>query len=315
MYVGYVGAALLIEGLTIANVSYANSNVNDSIVCTLPQEHWKFTTAITISTFAAFFSYSLMTFFVLIPVNSILCCSSECCCSNGCCTAYRKVLSDSALSPYNDDDESSNLSAKEIGYFFTNYVVVLVLFICSFISSFVYAHSVYNKGHCWMNALYLAMIVLHLSSQFCAIHSCFIFSKIIYKVTNKLQRLATEMDQVNFLCPINTSSELLTKLASLVQNEKDAKSKRELECILCLLQSDKVEKMDRGRYLWLQKADQNFIKQVKPMLILFGFWFIFHWTLYALTSSAAQCIYCTIYHRIYPVQIQVSRQLQLSAKC
>ena len=279
MYLGYVGTALVIEGLTIANVSYTTSTGYDSIICTLPQEHWKFTTAITISTFAAFFSYSLMTFFVLIPVNSILCCSSE-----DCCTAYGKALRDSALSPYNDDDKSSNLSAKEMGYFFTNYVVVLVFFICSFISSFVYAHSVYNQDYCWMNALYLAMIVLHLCSQFCAIHSCFIFSKIIYKVTNKLQKLATEMDQVNFLCPINTCSELLTKLASLVQNEKDAKSKRELECILCLLQSDKVEKMDRGRYLWLQKMDQNFIKQVKPMLILFGFWFIVHWTLYALTS-------------------------------
>ena len=270
MYIGYVGTALSIEVCTIANITYTTSIGNDKIICMLPQEHWKFTTAVTISTFAAFFSYSLMTFFVLIPVNSIRCCSSKCCCSNGCCTTYGKALRDSALSPYNDDDKSSNLSAKEIGYFFTNYVVVLVFFICSFISSIIYAHSVYDQGRCWMNALYLAMMVLHLCSQFCAIHSCFIFSKIIYKVTNKLHNLTTEMNRVNF--PI---SRMLIK---------HVQSKTKLVCIQDLLQSQKVEDVERGRYQWLQKIDQNFIKQVKPMLKLFGFWFIVHWTLYALTT-------------------------------
>ena len=290
VYFGYVGTALAVEGFTIANVSYTTSIGNDKIICMLPQEHWKFTTAITISTIAAFFSYSLMTFFVLIPVNSIHCCSSKCCCSKcccseGCCTAYIEALRDSALSPFNDDEESSKLSAKEMGYFFTNYVVVLGLFICSFISSFLYAHSVFNRGYCWMNALYLAMIVLHLCSQFCAIHSCFIFSKIIYKVTNKLKNLAKTMEQVNVSKPIKADSEMLSTLKSLVEVEKDVQSKKELESIQDLLKPNKdKEEVDRGLYHWLQKMDQNFIKQVKPMLELFGLWFIVHWTLYALTT-------------------------------
>ena len=42
--------------------------------------------------------------------------------------------------------------------------------------------------------------------------------------------------------------------------------------------------VDRGRYFWLQKMDQEFIKQVRPTLILFGEWFIFHWVLYTLTT-------------------------------
>ena len=96
--IGYVGTAIAVEGVTIANVSYNDSSTgNGSNICTLPQEHWKFTTAITISTIAAFSSYSLMTFFVLIPVNGC------CCCNDDCCTAYRKALRDSALSPYNDE--------------------------------------------------------------------------------------------------------------------------------------------------------------------------------------------------------------------
>ena len=276
--IGYVGTALAVEGFTIANASYNVSSTGyDSIICTLPQEHWKFTSAITISTIAAFFSYSLMTFFVLIPVNSILCCSSK-----DCCTAYGKALRDSALSPYND--ESSNLSNEQTNYFLVNYFVVFGLFICSFISSVVYADFVYNQDYCWMNALYLAMIVLHLFSQLCAIQSCFIFSKIIYKVTNKLENLVKEMDHVNVSRPIKANSEMLTKLTKLVENENDQQSKTELQYILPLLQSDDKEMLDRGSYHWLQKMDQNIIEQVKPILKLFGYWFIFHWTFFALTT-------------------------------
>ena len=41
--IGYVGTALAVEGFTIANASYNVSSTGyDSIICTLPQEHWKF---------------------------------------------------------------------------------------------------------------------------------------------------------------------------------------------------------------------------------------------------------------------------------
>ena len=56
-------------------------------------------------------------------------------------------------------------------------------------------------------------------------------------------------------------------------------SKTELVCIKDLLQSEKVEDVET-----LSMASKKFIKQVKPMLKLFGFWFIVHWTLYALTT-------------------------------
>ena len=107
-----------------------------------------------------------------------------------------KALKDSTLSPYNDDDVSSNLSPKQTCYFFINYVVVLALFASSAVSSLYYANTVNDHGYCWINTVYLAMIVLQLNSHFCAIQSCFIFSKIIYKVTNKLNNLPKKMDRV-----------------------------------------------------------------------------------------------------------------------
>ena len=59
-------ASCMINGLT-------NYTTNCTINCTLPQEHWKFSTAITIGSIASFLSYSLMTCWILIPVNVILC--------------------------------------------------------------------------------------------------------------------------------------------------------------------------------------------------------------------------------------------------
>ena len=226
---GYVGTVLVIEGLRIANHSSINITDNDSINCMLPQEHWKFTTALTISAIAAISSYCLMTFVILIPVNIIRCYSKEsdlnkrdsnksdddseeCCCSPSYCISYKKALNDNVLSPFNDNDkdndESSNLSIIQTWYFYTNYLVVILLFICSFVSSIVYAVSdtIYDCGYCWIDYLYLTMIVLQLISQFCAIQSCFIFSKIVYKVTNKLDKLAEKMDQINKETAIRVSS-------------------------------------------------------------------------------------------------------------
>ncbi len=55
-----------------------------------------------------------------------------------------------------------------------------------------------------------------------------------------------------------------------------------LSCaVSCLVHKEKV---DRENFHQLQKIDKEFIDQVKSTLHLFGVWFIFHWTLYALTT-------------------------------
>ena len=304
VYAGYVVTAMTIEGFTIANYSFiisTSSTGNDKTICMLPEEHWKFTTAITIGAFAAFFSYSMITCSILIPVNTI-----RCCCKKGYCTIYKKAFNDDALSPYKDDP-SSKMTDIDTWWFFANYIFLLVLFSCSFISSIIYALSIYDQGRCWLNALYLAMIVLHLSSQFCAIHTCFLFSKIVYKVTNKLKKLAKVMKLANFSGTV--TKDVLAELNKLIEseqkeNEKYDNSKGDLVNIKTLLETkiegsddqsrkNEQEKVDKGCYYWLQKMDQDFIKQVQPMLELFGVWFIVHWILFALTTvfGSLQCMY------------------------
>ena len=260
----------MINGLT----SYTT---NCTINCTLPQEHWKFSTAITIGSIASFLSYSLITCLILIPVNVIEHTTRICrLCKNCIKHGYKKALKNGVLSPFDDTDKLG------IGYFYTNYIFVhIVLFLGCLVSSILYIKAVYNQkdsqnqtliynlGSCWNNKVNIARIAFHLISQFCAIQSCFIFSKIVYKVTNRLDDLFEVISNLlDFERNPNTDDVHVMEDADLID----------------LLQSTNSEKIDKGRYIWLQKMDQEFIKKVEPTLNLFGIWFIFHWVSFALTT-------------------------------
>ena len=218
LYLGHVVTAVTVKVCRIGNISDTINTSNGTINCALPHVHWKFSTAVTVGAFAAFFSYCFFTIIILMPVNGIFPCFSKCgrrrtCYSacvfcNACSNAHRKAFKNGTLSPFNDSNESSNMSATETICFFINYIIMLILYICSFGSSLWFAFAVYykynnhqpiyNLDSCWISKLNIAKIVLHFSVGFCTIHSCFIFSKIVYKVTNKLNKLAVDMDQVDF---------------------------------------------------------------------------------------------------------------------
>ena len=291
VYIGYVATAFIVEGLTIANTSSTVMALTDnvSINCTLPQEHWKFTTAVTISAIAAIFSYGLMTVFILIIANIIRCGTSE---NDRCCIAYMKALRDGALSPYNDDDdESSKLLPEQTCYFFTNYVVVLVLFFFSAVSSVYYATTVNDRGYCWINTVYLAMIVLQFNSHFCAIQSCFIFSKIVYKVSNRLNKLAKDINDAVTKAKSNLCQHNPPQPPGQTQRSSspDSTPTQNPKCAVpCLVYKEEV---DRNNYHALQKIDQEFVRQAKPMLKLF--WIMVHLPLDLVCSdnSATQCVY------------------------
>ena len=248
--------------------------------CTLPPVHWKLSTAIAISSIASFLSYSLMTCLILIPLNSYRKRTNnedrddDTNSDAVVCTTHRKASKNTALFPFDDSDQSSKLSPIETLFFFLNYLLMHILLVCSFGVSVYYViftyhlqnhqgQTLYNLKSCWINIFNIARIFLHLSSHFCAIQSCFIFSKIVYKVTNKLEQLATDIDRVNF--------------EGTIQMVNDA-------TINELFRSGDKEKVDKGRYILLQKLDQEFIKKVAPTLDLFGLWFIFHWVSFALTT-------------------------------
>ena len=277
-YLGHVGTAVAVEVCRIGNFNNYTTN------CSLPNVYWKFSTAVTVGTLAAFLSYAFFTIIILVPVNGILtcCCKSENSCKsdsvfcNACSKDHRKAFKTGALSPFNDSNESSKLSTAETRCFFINYAIVWVLYVSSFGSSLWFAFAayynydnhqpIYNLGSCWISKLNVAKIFLHFSTAFCAIHSCFIFSKIVNKVTNKLKTLARDMDRVDFA------------------GENAIKQVGNDEKLNVLFRSNDKEKIDRARFYWLQEMDKKFIQQVKPTLNLLGVWFLVHWVMYALTT-------------------------------
>ena len=267
-------------------------NITDNA---LPPEHWKLSTAIIIGSIASFLSYISITCWILIPVNCIKCyrlhtnnedrdgdrnrtndnnqpntCNEDTnhgqlnatCRDDIFYTTHKRVLEYGALPLFDDSDDG--MSRNETIFFYINYLLIHILLVCSFGFLTWYLVSVYKlyKMEYGINKQNVAKHVLHLISLFCTIQSCFIFSKLVYKVTRKLERLTTEM--TNF-------------------EELDSPPFHDPE-ITELLQSGDQEKIDKGRYYWLQELDRKFIKEVEPTLDLFGIWFLIHWFTYALTA-------------------------------
>ena len=138
-----------------------------------------------------------------------------------------------------------------------------ILVFCCLVSSIWYVCEVYNQkdsqnqtiynlGSCWNNKVNVARIAFHLISQFCAIQSCFIFSKIVYNVTNRLDILFGD-------------------ISDLLDFKKDPNTAR-------IAASSSTDE-----HLPQQKLD-DFIKNVEFTLDRFGLWFIFHWVSFALTA-------------------------------
>ena len=129
-----------------------------------------------------------------------------------------------------------------------------------------------------MNKIHLLSFVARLVSQFCAIQSCFIFSKIVYIVTGQLDQIIEDLDKVD-----DERRQLLDK-ADIQCYMMYFNAKNERCDIRNLLQSQDKAEQERGYCYLLQSIDWKFIDSVKPILDLFGYWFIFHWILYGLST-------------------------------
>ena len=273
----------IIDGLTYCttNCSYHDCHMK----CTLPDEHWKFSTAIAIGSIASFLSFSLLTCLILIPLNRARRDRSlenttrrfcESCCSNFLCKKPNY-----ALSPFHDTFKLQNIEMK---CFYMKYIFVHLLFFCCFVFSIWYVFEIsfayrLNEQNqtvrlnnlniaCWNNIFNMIRICLHLVSLFCSIQSCFIFSKIVYKVTYLMNELSNK----------------ITRLLDFHQLPDTSNTDIVDESLKILLESNNEKEVNKGRYIWLQKLDQHFINEVEPTLNLFGIWFIVHWVSYALTT-------------------------------
>ena len=262
--------------LEVCRITNSSCILNETDNCTLPHEYWKISTAVTLSTFAASLSYILMTVFILIPANKCRCwCKfdEQSIFHQLCCTTVRKLFKEGAfLSPFNVCTDDGLTCAQRV-CFFLNYFFSLVVFAIYTTASIVYAGFVDSILHCMVIDFNLAWYILHALFHFCAIHSCFIFSKVIYIATNKLEKILTEFDKVDKSCTTINCDQL---------EKYTPESDREI--LKKMLESGNETERKNGQYYLLQNIYLGFIKQVKPTLDLLGYWFIVHWLFHALTT-------------------------------
>ena len=209
-------------------------------------------------------------------------------CHQVCCPVHRKAFDKSnyIISPFDVKDWS-----VEVLCFFFHYAIVLILFFGVLISAAVYiAHTYVPNGHdprCVKNAVDITRIVLQLVGLFCAIQSCFIFSKIVYCITEKLDKLKGTMNET-----AEQGGRNRPQVGNEQQQTQPAGNEQEQATLLSALKTTNTmltdlknkEHANMECYYKLQEDDQNFIDGVKPTLDLYGVWFIFHWIFYSLTS-------------------------------
>ena len=245
---------------------------------------------ITCATFAGWSSYLMMTFMILLPINSDL----QSCFhhftrndDNNCnaflkifCTTLRRAFREEEIfSPF--DDTNNNLSSTKFKpaqavYFYLIYIFNLLLYLTNLGLLSVIMYNRISTNDLVQYYLDSSGLIFQMSSQFCAVQSCFIFSKVAYMVSTQLEQLVNEFNKVN-----------IADITVIQNPENELHEFRNDEIIEELGQGGDQDKV---RYFVLQRIDQEFLRRLKASLDPYGIWFSVHWLLYTLTTL----VYCLV---------------------
>ena len=292
--VAHVTLNFIVEACQIMNITHSPRVFeNKEVNCTLPQ-YWKINAAILVSTIAELYSYIMMTIVLYLIYGYFrkYCYKLIANCSPCCCASMKKALvkQNISFSPFYDSctcrqNSSTALTPEQPNAcFFLHYLFCMSIFFCACtIVTIVYESEMYQKHPCQINGINLASYILFLICQFCSIQSVFIFSKIVYIITGQLKKLIEVMDKVNV-----EKNNLLER----IEAPNELCSYLEIEDINLrgMLNSADEREVNKGLYYLLRNIDQKFIEQTKPILKLFGIWFIYHWFFNALTTVLLSAI-------------------------
>ncbi len=165
---------------------------------------------ITSATISAFISYYLIIFFVLIPVYT------KCCfclrgqhdskCMKNFCTSWSLAFKkeNNILLPFCDTgNQSTNLSGIQQTFFLFFYCLNLLFYVTSLVVFIIIMVKKLRRTEVTSQLdkdINETGLVCQFLAQFCAIQSCFIFSKVAYGISNKCTNLYQEFkkyDQLN----------------------------------------------------------------------------------------------------------------------
>ena len=120
----------------------------------------------------------------------------------------------------------------------------------------------------WMEGIDIAGLAAQFGSQFCAILSCFIFSKVAYAVSTICDDMGKKFARVNRRADDESWDMLLNELRNAHYIPDD----------------NEIAQSRTPHLTTLKKIDQWYVKTVKSSLDPYGTWFAFHWVLYTLTA-------------------------------
>ena len=249
-----------------------------------------------------------MTFFVLLPIHSNFTCRS---CVRSTtnkkltrmcdsflkifCTTLRNTFKHKeTLSPFDDTTNiasSTKLMPIQAVYFYFVYMGNILLYLTNLGLLSVIMHNRISTYNIVQYYLDYSGLIFQMSSQFCAVHSCFIFSKVAYMVSTPLDRVVKTYDKVN-IEDITAFSQEDNELHQYLVMEN---SNINLEELLDSTDEDKI----KARYYILQRIDQAFIKRMRASLDPYGMWFSIHWILYTLTTLLSCALFAQTVVKIF----------------
>ena len=250
----------------------------------------------SVATAAGFLSYYMMVFLVLIPLYSkFKYCTTglnkkyKGCLKIVCSKIQQAIDNKSYLLPFDEsaeNEQSTRLKPEQFFYFYIVYVLNLVLYFSSlgvFITIKIKQVTTTNLKE---RSIDITGLLFQFLSQFCVIHSCFIFSKVAYSASNRCH------DLLNKFAETDVSGER-QNVGESQQQENFCNS----QCIQQLLEQPVIdslrnmvditeykEALINARFDVLRKIDKTFIDKMKASLDPYSHWFAIHWILYIITT-------------------------------
>ncbi len=316
-------------------------------------ENWN-KAVISAATFSAFLSYYMMVFLVLLPMYSTV----FCCCfhrDNGLPSWMKPICTpgpwdlpfkrhEGILLPFCDKPCKKEKQSTDFGgsqkVFFLSYFIVNLIFFGSSLGVFInILKSKMSKSENTETEIDIneSGLMFQFISQFCAIQSCFIFSKVAYGVSNKQDKLVENLKKLDL-----TNAEFQHIIGLDVEdwpddnaddNEPDDNDPdepvlqrvRNFKCYFIETKNaykslifpdaanpgtEPAQEQERprpppanefytkqARLAILKKIDSDFIKNMNASLIPFSHWFTVHWFLYTLTTFMSTAFLVETYVR------------------
>lgn len=265
-------------------------------------EDWK-KTVVTTASISGLLSYCFMVS-VLIPQYSFL--KRYC---NRACEHYaslwkwcgEKYSSSSAstgnlLSPFIDgeeNDKATHLRPRQTFYFYAIFWFNFMMFIGSAVVFGLYLSAEIVSHNYGLRDLDFVGLAAQFAPQFCAILSCFIFSKVAYAISNKCIAMKDTFKTANVRFGSDKWNILKTKhLQSPPETtspdlQPQASSNSDSDTNVAEIPQRSQDNSHHAYMTVLKRMDQEYTDMVKASLGPYGRWFSVHWVLYTITAFMA----------------------------